>query len=193
MGFRAYSGSNGHEEAIAVSICCSECPSASYPNVAAEPVIYWPSVRIIPFGPGPYRMMFVAPKWWLDGTLELSCTTYRIWNRWSSRQLRKLAWLTAARSRELKHTSAHQCTHFYCCSSQYLEVQIKGHSFKAYIYQKWFVLGDALGQRRKELEAFFGDKEKSKVWYQKALWKEENWINGGMRREQLLWWWRRGQ
>lgn len=32
------------------------------PNVAAEPAIYCPSVRIIPFGPGPYLMMFVAPK-----------------------------------------------------------------------------------------------------------------------------------
>lgn len=34
----------------------------TYPNVAAEPIMYCPSVRNMPFGPGPYRMMFVAPK-----------------------------------------------------------------------------------------------------------------------------------
>lgn len=33
----------------------------AYPNVAAEPAIYCPSVRIIPLGPGPYRTMFVNP------------------------------------------------------------------------------------------------------------------------------------
>jgi hypothetical protein len=32
-----------------------------YPNVAAEPAMYCPSVRIIPLGPGPNRMMLVAP------------------------------------------------------------------------------------------------------------------------------------
>ena len=34
----------------------------AYPNVAADPSIYWPSVRIMPLGPGPNLMMLVAPK-----------------------------------------------------------------------------------------------------------------------------------
>ena len=34
----------------------------TYPNVAAEPAIYCPNVLIKPFGPGPNRMIFVAPK-----------------------------------------------------------------------------------------------------------------------------------
>jgi hypothetical protein len=34
----------------------------TYPNVAAEPIIYCPSVRNMPLGPGPYRIIFVAPK-----------------------------------------------------------------------------------------------------------------------------------
>ena len=40
------------------------CPShmQTYPKVAAEPTMYWPSVRIMPLGPGPKRMMLVAPK-----------------------------------------------------------------------------------------------------------------------------------
>lgn len=34
----------------------------AHPNVAAEPVMYCPNVLIIPFGPGPKRIMFVAPN-----------------------------------------------------------------------------------------------------------------------------------
>lgn len=33
-----------------------------YPNVAAEPTMYCPRVRSMPFGPGPKRTIFVAPK-----------------------------------------------------------------------------------------------------------------------------------
>ena len=33
----------------------------AYPNVAADPAMYWPSVRSMPFGPGPNRTMFVKP------------------------------------------------------------------------------------------------------------------------------------
>lgn len=36
--------------------------TAAYPNVAADPAIYCPSVLSMPFGPGPNLMMFVAPK-----------------------------------------------------------------------------------------------------------------------------------
>jgi hypothetical protein len=36
--------------------------SIAYPKVAAEPAMYCPNVRIIPLGPGPNRMMFVAPN-----------------------------------------------------------------------------------------------------------------------------------
>ena len=48
----------------AVSIHCSFVigGAKAYPNVAAEPSMYWPSVRSMPFGPGPNLMMFVAPK-----------------------------------------------------------------------------------------------------------------------------------
>lgn len=34
---------------------------AAYPKVAPEPSIYWPRVRITPFGPAPKRIMLVAP------------------------------------------------------------------------------------------------------------------------------------
>lgn len=33
----------------------------AYPKVAAEPIMYWPSVLSIPFGPGPNRTMLVNP------------------------------------------------------------------------------------------------------------------------------------
>lgn len=33
----------------------------SYPNVAPEPSMYWPSVLIGPFGPAPYLMMLNPP------------------------------------------------------------------------------------------------------------------------------------
>jgi hypothetical protein len=36
--------------------------STAYPKVAPEVAMYWPSVRIIPFGPGPNLIMFVAPE-----------------------------------------------------------------------------------------------------------------------------------
>ena len=36
--------------------------SLAYPNVAAEPSMYWPSVRSIPRGPGPCVMMLQEPK-----------------------------------------------------------------------------------------------------------------------------------
>jgi hypothetical protein len=32
------------------------------PKVAADPIMYWPSVRSIPLGPGPKRTMLVNPK-----------------------------------------------------------------------------------------------------------------------------------
>lgn len=33
----------------------------AHPNVAAEPAMYCPRVRSMPFGPGPKRTMFVKP------------------------------------------------------------------------------------------------------------------------------------
>lgn len=45
---------------VSIHLKCSIFPA--YPNVAAEPSMYWPNVLNNPFGPGPYRMMFVAPK-----------------------------------------------------------------------------------------------------------------------------------
>jgi hypothetical protein len=54
---RSDGGTDGHEEAIASGVSTwpeeSNRQSATYPNVAAEPPMYWPSVRSIPFGPGP--------------------------------------------------------------------------------------------------------------------------------------------
>jgi hypothetical protein len=34
----------------------------AYPNVAADPSMYWPSVRSMPRGPGPWVMMLYDPK-----------------------------------------------------------------------------------------------------------------------------------
>jgi hypothetical protein len=34
----------------------------AYPKVAADPAMYCPSVLIIPLGPGPNLIMFVAPE-----------------------------------------------------------------------------------------------------------------------------------
>jgi hypothetical protein len=41
----------------------------AYPKVAAEPIMYWPNVRSIPFGPGPKRTMLVKPgkSEWVSG------------------------------------------------------------------------------------------------------------------------------
>jgi hypothetical protein len=46
----------------AVSACCDTIPSGAYPKVAAEPIMYCPNVRSIPFGPGPKRTMLVNPE-----------------------------------------------------------------------------------------------------------------------------------
>lgn len=39
----------------------------AYPNVAPDPSMYCPSVRITPLGPAPYRMMLTEPVWMLGG------------------------------------------------------------------------------------------------------------------------------
>lgn len=36
--------------------------TAAYPNVAPEPSMYWPSVRMMPFGPAPYLKMLTVPR-----------------------------------------------------------------------------------------------------------------------------------
>ena len=41
---------------------CIEKGRRTYPNVAAEPAMYCPSVLITPLGPAPYLKMFVAPS-----------------------------------------------------------------------------------------------------------------------------------
>ena len=33
----------------------------AYPNVAPEPSMYWPSVRMMPLGPAPYLKMLTVP------------------------------------------------------------------------------------------------------------------------------------
>lgn len=38
---------------------------SSYPNVAPEPAMYCPSVRIMPCEPAPYRKMLTVPVCWL--------------------------------------------------------------------------------------------------------------------------------
>lgn len=62
--FGADGGADGHEEAVEVVSACSfrMTPYRTYPKVAAEPSMYWPRVLIMPLGPGPKRMMLVAPK-----------------------------------------------------------------------------------------------------------------------------------
>ena len=44
-----------------VSRCLLDSTGYAYPNVAADPIMYCPSVRSMPFGPGPNRTMFVKP------------------------------------------------------------------------------------------------------------------------------------
>jgi hypothetical protein len=45
---------------VRVSACC-RVRVCAYPKVAADPIMYCPSVRSIPFGPGPKRTMLVKP------------------------------------------------------------------------------------------------------------------------------------
>lgn len=44
-----------------VSLMYKQGAGYTYPNVVADPIIYCPSVRSIPLGPGPKRTMFVNP------------------------------------------------------------------------------------------------------------------------------------
>jgi hypothetical protein len=60
--FGSDGGTDGHEEAS--SACQRMLQSlrvCAYPKVAADPIMYCPSVRNIPFGPGPKRTMLVKP------------------------------------------------------------------------------------------------------------------------------------
>jgi hypothetical protein len=68
--------------ASAPAPCISERPS-SYPNVAADPSIYCPNVRIMPLAPGPYRMMLVAPKMnpMMRPTAVGKCASQSLWFR----------------------------------------------------------------------------------------------------------------
>jgi hypothetical protein len=45
-----------------VSECIRLLYGVAYPNVAADPIMYCPSVLNIPLGPGPKRTMFVNPS-----------------------------------------------------------------------------------------------------------------------------------
>jgi hypothetical protein len=55
-------GTNGHEEASDVCQHTLEgLVRYAHPKVAADPIMYCPSVRSIPLGPGPKRTMFVNP------------------------------------------------------------------------------------------------------------------------------------
>lgn len=62
--FGADGCADGHEEAVENVSACDyrQAFHTAYPKVAAEPSMYWPSVLIMPLGPGPKRMMLVAPK-----------------------------------------------------------------------------------------------------------------------------------
>jgi hypothetical protein len=45
-----------------VSPASPQLETATYPNVAPDPSMYWPSVLIIPFGPAPYLKMLTVPE-----------------------------------------------------------------------------------------------------------------------------------
>jgi hypothetical protein len=61
---RSDGGTNSHEEASSIRQHTLESVALeAYPKVAADPIMYCPSVRSIPLGPGPKRTMFVKPKW----------------------------------------------------------------------------------------------------------------------------------
>jgi hypothetical protein len=60
---RSDGGTNSHEEAGSIRQHTLESVAReAYPKVAADPIMYCPSVRSIPLGPGPKRTMFVKPK-----------------------------------------------------------------------------------------------------------------------------------
>lgn len=67
---RPNGGADGHKEAAHNSISpCLPGRAATYPNVAADPIMYCPKVRSIPLGPGPKRTMFVKPTYVSDKPL----------------------------------------------------------------------------------------------------------------------------
>ncbi len=49
----------------------------AYPNVAAEPAMYCPRVRSMPFGPGPKRTMLVKP-----GSVSSCLYEAGVWGDW---------------------------------------------------------------------------------------------------------------
>jgi len=53
-------------ERTKVSAFCCQPPifpqKHAYPNVAPDPTMYCPNVRITPFGPAPYLMMLTEPS-----------------------------------------------------------------------------------------------------------------------------------
>lgn len=61
--FGADGCANSHEETANGLVSHGHGADVSaYPKVAAEPSMYCPNVRSIPFGPGPKRTMLVKPK-----------------------------------------------------------------------------------------------------------------------------------
>jgi hypothetical protein len=64
LGLGSDCGSYGHEEAdkkVSLGPDSSPTQHRTYPKVAADPNMYCPSVRIMPLGPGPKRIILVAP------------------------------------------------------------------------------------------------------------------------------------
>ena len=51
---------DGHDQPNARK-AMSDVDVTTYPNVAADPIMYWPSVRVRPLGPAPNRMIFTPP------------------------------------------------------------------------------------------------------------------------------------
>ena len=76
----------------------------AYPKVAAEPSMYWPRVLIMPLGPGPKRMMLVAPK-------------MKPMTRPTARSIVSREYIFGSHS--ARRTAAHHATHLHCQAVSY--------------------------------------------------------------------------
>jgi hypothetical protein len=100
----ADSGADRHEESMrALALIVPTRQDVflfPYPKVAAEPTMYWPKVLIMPLGPGPKRMMLVAPK-------------MKPMTRPTAREIVRMRVITVSLSYG-KHTATHHATHLHC-------------------------------------------------------------------------------
>jgi hypothetical protein len=84
-----------------------------YPKVAAEPTMYWPRVLIMPLGPGPKRIMLVAPK-------------MKPMTRPTARDVVSRKYMSSSHS--ARRTAAHHATHLHCQGVSYYCIRACFHT-----------------------------------------------------------------